>query len=92
MVFSVKRVMTQHLDHPAICDGALGELGDHPFQSGLQRRRPHNTNLYRGKLLRRDNVRRSAGLVRFVGGVEQIADCLQWNPKVARAAGEGQLI
>ena len=88
MVLRAVRMVAEHLNDPAVGDGSLRTLGDHPVQLRFQRRQTRDARLHCGKLVLRDDVGGCAGLVGPVGEAEQVADRLERKSEIARVANE----
>lgn len=89
MVMGTKRVIAQHLDHPAIGDLPACALHDHAFKFCLDGPQSSKATFNFRQLRPCDGVRGSAGLIRSVRQAEKIADCFQREAQIARIPDEG---
>ena len=92
MILRTERMIAQHLDDPATGNSPLSTLRDHPLQLRFQRRQARDARLDSSELLLRNNVGGCTGLIRPVREAQQIADCVERKPKLARVADERQSI
>ena len=90
MAGRAKRMVAQHLDHPAIGDRPARALHDHAFKFDLQGHQPGEAALNLGQLRARDGVGGGAGLVRIVRKAEEIADRFQRETQIAGVPDEGE--
>ena len=85
-------VVAQNLDHPAVGDGAVGALRDHPLEFRFERPEARDSCADGGKLGSGDGIGGGAGLVGPVRQAEKVADRLEREAEVAGMADEGQAV
>ncbi len=92
VIGSTKRMVTQHLNHPAIGDPAACALRHHAIEFNFQRGKTRKAFLDFRQLSLSNCIGCCARLIRIVREAEQIADCVERETKFPRMPHEGQAI